>query len=361
MRHNPTPYTFPVIPRPLPSDVVEGEHFVIADLRRLVSSSARPSGGLVVEASSQVQGAWSASGSSTSPSEDSSSAQPVPSWRTRSSHLERLPLPEQVAESAPRVITIKKKGAAGRRNTPGSKGEDFIPWVSSEPEDFQDFEEEEWEERMMGLLDRYAARKRKRQVSSNSESDPGQAAGSSLPAVEGGSEMQAIINPGSPEPGATDQTEPAGMARTGSKEADSVSSALQVIHPSDEGRPGRSKFMWSGLLRPPLPESIITNSYAPPRGPDPPRVEVSALGTDEVKFIMRPWEPFHLGEAAADRMNNLYPPMYRMPIAVRGMGLGEDYSVSVPAGTWKEDIERIIDDRIQVRNRNFVQSTELVR
>ena len=78
VRRNPAPYTLPVIPRLLPSNIVEGEHFVIADLRRLISRSACPSGGPVVEASSRVQGA---SGSLTSPSEDSSSAQPVPSWR----------------------------------------------------------------------------------------------------------------------------------------------------------------------------------------------------------------------------------------------------------------------------------------
>ena len=65
---------------------------------------------------------------------------------------------------------------------------------------------------MTGQLDRYAARKRKRKVSSNSESDPAQAAGSSLPATEGGSEMQAIVIPGSPEPGAKNQTEPVGVA-----------------------------------------------------------------------------------------------------------------------------------------------------
>ena len=214
---------------------------------------------------------------------------------------------------------------------------------------------------MTGLLDGYAARKRKRQVSSSSESDPTQAAGSSQPAAEGGSEMQAIVIPGSPEPGATDQTEPVGMARTNSKEADPVPSVLQVIHPSDEGRLSRSKFMRSGLPRPPLLERVTTNSYAPLHGLEPPRVEVSAPGTDEVKFIMRRWEPFHRGEVAAYRMNNLYPPMYRMPVAARGMGLGEDYSMSVPVGTQKEDIERIIDDGIQVCNRNFLQSTKLVR
>ena len=94
---------------------------------------------------------------------------------------------------------------------------------------------------MTGLLDRYAARKRKRQVSSSSESDPTQAAGSSQLTAKGGSEMQAIVIPGSPEPGAIDQTAPAGVARTESKEDNSVPSALQVIHPSDEGRPvGRS-------------------------------------------------------------------------------------------------------------------------
>ena len=78
--------------------------------------------------------------------------------------------------------------------------------------------------------------------------------------------------------------------------------------------------MRSGLPRPPLPEWIITNCYAPPRGPEPLRVEVSVPRADEVKYIMHRWEPFHRGEAAvlpADRLNNLYPHMLRMPVAVR--------------------------------------------
>ena len=49
-------------------------------------------------------------------------------------------------------------------------------------------------------------------MSSSSESDPTQVARSSQPFAEGGSEMYAIVIPGSPEPGATDQTEPAGVA-----------------------------------------------------------------------------------------------------------------------------------------------------
>ena len=147
--------------------------------------------------------------------------------------------------------------------------------------------------------------------------------------------MQAIVIPGSPEPGCTDQTEPAGVAQIESKEADPVPSALQVIPPSDqdEGQPSRSKFMWFGMPRPPLPERIITNCYTPSRGSEPPKVEVSAPGADEVKYIMRHWEPFHRGEVAADRLNNLYSHMLRMPVATWGMGLGEDYSAGVPVGT----------------------------
>ena len=63
VRNNPIPYTLPVIPLSLPSNVVEGEHFVLADVRRLASGNAGSSRDLIFEASSQVQGARSASGS----------------------------------------------------------------------------------------------------------------------------------------------------------------------------------------------------------------------------------------------------------------------------------------------------------
>ena len=210
VRHHPAPYTLPVIPRPLPTDVVEGEHFVIADLRHLVSSSACSSRDPVVEASSRVQGARSPSRPSTSSSGGSSSSHPSPSQRTRNSHPERLPSPVQVAESAPRVVKINRKGASGRRNALGSKGEDFVPWVRADTEDPQDLEEEERDERMAGLLDRYVTHKRKRQVSSGGESDtaPAQTMGLSQPAADGqptadgGSEGQAIIISASPIIGA---------------------------------------------------------------------------------------------------------------------------------------------------------------
>ena len=48
-------------------------------------------------------------------------------------------------------------------------------------------------------------------------------------------------------------------------------------------------------------------------------------------------------------------------MTVREAGLGEEYSVTVPVGTIKEDIQQIVQDGMQIRNRNFVQSVELVK
>ena len=42
-------------------------------------------------------------------------------------------------------------------------------------------------------------------------------------------------------------------------------------------------------------------------------------------------------------------------------GLGEEYSVVVPVGTIKEYIQQIVEDGMQIRNRNYIQSAELVK
>ena len=77
VRHNPAPYNLLVIPRPLPLDVVEGEHFVVTDLRHFVSYGASSSRDPVVEASSRVQGVGSASGASTTSRGSSRSSPPA--------------------------------------------------------------------------------------------------------------------------------------------------------------------------------------------------------------------------------------------------------------------------------------------
>ena len=86
-----------------------------------------------------------------------------------------------------------------------------------------------------------------------------------------------------------------------------------------------------------------------------------APGLKDVKLIVRRWTPFNRGESAHDHLNSLYPVMLRMPVVARANGAGEDYSVTVPSGTNKEDLQQIIEDGIQIRNRNYIQSYELVR
>ena len=42
LSRNPTPYSVPVIPRPLPIEIVEGEHYVTANLFNLLMGSSFP-------------------------------------------------------------------------------------------------------------------------------------------------------------------------------------------------------------------------------------------------------------------------------------------------------------------------------
>ena len=313
----PAPYTLPVIPQALPSNVVEGEHFVLADVRRLVSGGASSSRDSVIEASSRVQGARSASRSSASSIGGSSSSPSAPSRRAKKGHPKRfLPL-AQVAGAAPQVVKVKRKRALERWNAPGSRGENFIPWILDDANGPQDLEEEERMKRTTGLLDRYATRKRKRQVSSSGESDAApvqsvelsQPAGDGQPATDGSLGDRAITIPGSPELGPLGGEEPNGAGRSESNEGDPALQALQVIPPSDRGeeQPSKSKYMRSEMPKPNRANQVITHNYLPPRGPEPLRVEISAPRVEEVKGILCRWEPFHHEASEADRLDNLYP------------------------------------------------------
>ena len=199
---------------------------------------------------------------------------------------------------------------------------------------------------------------------SSSESDPAPVHTSepSLPATDGqpvtdgSSGDQAFIIPCPPELEPTDGAELDGAGQSKLNEGDPTPRALQVIPPLDRGeeQPSKSKYMRSGLPRPHRLEQVITYNYLPPAGPEPPRVEVSAPGVEKVNDILRSWEPFHRGASAVDQLDNLYPHTYRVPVVARGMGLREDYTMTLPASTPNEDFPQIIDNGIQVQNRNFV-------
>ena len=178
--------------------------------------------------------------------------------------------------------------------------------------------------------------------------EPRQPTTNDQPATEGSSGDRAITIPRSPELGPTIGLESDGAGRSDSNEGDPTLLALQVILPSDQGEEpqSRSEYMRFGLPRSKRPDQVITHNYIPPRGPEPPRIEISAPGEEEVKKILRRWESFHCGASTTDQLNSLYSSMYRVPVAARGMGLHEAYTVPVPASTLNEDFLQIIDDGI---------------
>ena len=145
--------------------------------------------------------------------------------------------------------------------------EDFIPWVRFEPSRPSLSEEEEEEEEMTGLLDRYAARKRKRQEEAEREAE--RAEGPVRPPVHGGSEIQKIMIPAFLKMGSNDQPGSEDIAREEPREEAPIPPALQVVHHSErsESRPSATKLALTGRKRSLPPDRILFNSYLPPRDP----------------------------------------------------------------------------------------------
>ena len=215
---------------------------------------------------------------------------------------------------------------------------------------------------MTGLQDRYTARKWKWQESAKREVD--QAEGLNRPSTDGGLEMQAIIILGSPEMGSSDKPGPGRVALGELREVTLIPPALQVIHPPDqaESRPDTARLAQAGGKKPLPPDRILLNSYPPPpRGLTPTMEEVTVPEPYDIKHILHRWKPFNRGESAADRLDDSYPRKLRMPITARFGGLGEEYSVVVPVGTRNEDLQQIVEDGMQIHNRNYIQSIELVK
>ena len=337
VRRSPSPYSLPIIPREVPLEIVDGEHFVTSNLVSLLAGHAPSTRDLEAEASHREQASWASSIPSTS-TKDSNSASPGPGRDERGIH----PV----------------------KSTPGAQVEDFIPWVCPEPSwpsALEEKEEEEEEEEMTGLLDRYASKKRKRQEDAEREAD--RAEGSNWLPTDGGSEMHAIVIPGSLEKGSNDQPDPEDIAHGEPRESTLIPPALRVVRPPDqmESRLGNAKLALPGRKRLLPPDQILLNSYLPPCGPASAMEEVTAPGPDYIKLILHLWRPFNRGKSLADHLDNLYPRTLRMPVTIREAGLGEEYSVAVPVGTIKEDIQQIVQDWMQIRNCNFIQSAELVK
>ena len=163
--------------------------------------------------------------------------------------------------------------------------------------------------------------------------------------------------------GSSDQLGPEDVALGELREVSHIPLALQVIHPPDraESRPNTAKLTRVGRKKSLLPDRILLNSYLPHRGPAPAIEEVIVPGLEDIKHIIHRWKPFNRGESVVDLLDDLYQRRLRMPVTTWSGGLGEEYFIPVPASTGKEDFQQIVEDGMQICNRNYGQSTELVK
>ena len=160
LSRNPFPYTLPVIPRPLPTEVVEGEHYVIVDLLTLVPGSSSPAQtseaevvGRELEMSLRL--------------EQPSLAREDPDVTPRASkevdkgnRLKHLSFTKKGSHPAPQA-SKKGRWVPERRRALGTGVEDFVTWfapISSLP---LKSEEEEEEDEMADLIHNFGAQKRK--------------------------------------------------------------------------------------------------------------------------------------------------------------------------------------------------------
>ena len=335
-----SPYSVPIILRPLPSEVVEGEHFITSDLLSLIPGGCSPA----KEADNKAAG-WEfvISTQPTQPSSASEDSGPVPqAFRQvkEGCRLERPPLEIKDSRLAPRA-SKKKKGTLRRQKVVGVRAEDFIPWVLPISRRSPNWKEEEEEDEMFSLIHNFAARKRKRDANLKQVADvvPEVAEGSSQPCSDGGSDVQAIVISGSPEMGLKDQPALGNVTLAESRKASPVPATIQVVHPLEQadGQSDRAKYTRPKRRRPLHPDFMLVNLHLPHCGLVPPMEEVSVPGPENAQEIIDWWRPSNRGKSPTDHLHDLYPVMLWMLVTFWVGGQGEDYTISVPTDTIKED------------------------
>ena len=122
---HPSPYILPIIPCPLPSEIEEGEHYVIADLLNLAPSSSSPTQtsetevvGLELVVSLRPKQPSLAR-------EDSRPAPQASKKVDKGNHLEGSPSMKNYSRPAPRAAK-KGRRVHERRRAPRAGVEDFV-------------------------------------------------------------------------------------------------------------------------------------------------------------------------------------------------------------------------------------------
>ena len=156
LSRNPSPYTLPVIPHPLPTEIVEGEHYVFADLLTLVSGSSSPAQTSETEVVGQELTISLRPEQPSLAREDPGVAPRASKEVDRGIRLKRLPFTKKGSRPTPQASKKGRRVPQWRR-APGTGVEDFIPWVAPISSLPPASEEEEEEDKMDDLVHNFSA------------------------------------------------------------------------------------------------------------------------------------------------------------------------------------------------------------
>ena len=224
---HPSPNSVPIIPRPLPSEIVEGEHFITRDLLNLIPGSSSPAREVESEVFNRELVVRIQPEQPSSASKDFGPTPRASRQVEGGNHSERPPLARKGSRPASQA-SKKKKGTFRRLKIVGAGAEDFIMWVPLVSQRSPDWEEEEEKDGMSDLIHNFVARKRKRDASLEQAVNAIHkvAGGSSQPHSDENSEVQAIVISGSPEMGLTDQPALENVTLAESREVSSAPIAI---------------------------------------------------------------------------------------------------------------------------------------
>ena len=165
-----------------------------------------------------------------------------------------------------------------------------------------------------------------------------------------GSDGQAIVVVDSPEIGFHGQSTSETAPLTDLRDVPLTHEEVREGIPSEQiaSKPVKSTSSCSERSRLLLPDRLLLNSYIPPQGQAPPMEEVLAPGLEGAQEIIN-----RRGESPATHIEQLYPALLRMSVAMRAEGKGEEYVVSVPAYACKKDLKQVVEDDMLIRNRKF--------
>ena len=333
MGSSPFPYIIPIVPCSLPTELIKGEHFVHADLFKLVPGS-----------SSHVVFAQ----------EDQAKA--TKGTLVRSARVSQ----PQSPPLAPQSTKKRKETRARKTKAVGDGLEDFVDWMGVVASELVKREE------MFNLATGFAVRMSKWAVGPEGEATSTSKGKRSrrFPPDEGAQKDWAIVSMESPDQASKDQ--PAlkdcpNEVGASLKKGVPVVSSLNI----EEVRERAPSGVVTAPVLPPkpastelnkkwLPDRVLLSTYVPPLERIHPSMGMVAPNPEGVLEIVHRWSPFNQVESPVVHMHELYPNYFQILVAAHI----EQYTILLHVYMDKEAFHPVAEDGMLIRNHDFHRSAE---